>query len=68
MGHLLQKENFALVCDYMESVSESAKTVLLYAGDLLLFVVVSVLFLPAFLIVTVMQPLWSKKLGDLFGL
>ena len=33
-----------------------------------LFVAVSVLFLPAFLIVTALQDWWSKKLGSLFGL
>lgn len=42
--------------------------ILILLWNVLLFFVVSILFLPAFLIVTNLQEYWSKKLGELFGL
>ena len=37
-------------------------------GDILLFAIATILFVPAFLIVTWLQDFWSKKLSELFGL
>lgn len=37
-------------------------------GEFLLFILVSLFFLPAFLIVTYLQDYWTKKLNELFGL
>lgn len=47
----------------MDTVSKIAG----YVGNVLLFAVVSIIFLPAFLIVTTLQEVWSKKLSELFG-
>jgi uncharacterized phage infection (PIP) family protein YhgE len=35
--------------------------------DLLIFAIVTILFVPSFFIVTYLQEFWSKKLSDLFG-
>ena len=37
------------------------------AGDLLLFVILSMVFVPSFLIVHWLEDTWSKKLSELFG-
>jgi len=46
----------------METVSKS----LSFVANVLLFVLLSIIFLPAFLIVTYLQEPWTKMLGDLF--
>lgn len=35
--------------------------------DFLLFILASILFLPALLIVNILQSYWTKKLSELFG-
>lgn len=35
--------------------------------DFVLFVILSVLFIPAFFIVTYLQPIWQEKLKSLFN-
>ncbi len=47
---------------------ETVQKILLAIGEFVLFIAVSLIFLPAFLIVTYLQGYWTKKLGDLFGL
>jgi hypothetical protein len=51
----------------MEQVGDIAKTVLISLWNFGLFIVVSLVFLPSFLIVTYLQDYWSKKLSELFG-
>ena len=46
---------------------EKLEKALTYLWSLMLFVVVSIIFLPSFFVVTYMQDYWSKKLGELFG-
>ncbi|HEY0980419.1 MAG TPA: hypothetical protein VGE18_03370 [Candidatus Paceibacterota bacterium] len=41
--------------------------VFVYVGNVLLFVLVSIIFLPAFLIVNYLQEVWTKQLSELFG-
>lgn len=48
----------------MDSIESFLKLVL----DFILFVIVSILFLPSFLIVTYLQPVWQKLLQGLFDL
>ncbi|MFZ4500125.1 MAG: hypothetical protein ACOYMZ_01345 [Minisyncoccia bacterium] len=38
-----------------------------YGANVVFFVLVSIVFLPAFLIVTYLQEFWSKRLSELFG-
>lgn len=45
---------------------EVAEKILFAIGNFALFVVMSAIFLPAFLIVNYMQEAWSKKLSDIF--
>lgn len=51
----------------METFFSVAEKVLLSILNFALFVVMSVIFLPSFLIVNYMQDAWSKKLSDIFG-
>jgi hypothetical protein len=46
---------------------ESIEKILLSAGNFILFILASVIFLPAFFIVTYLQDFWSDKLSELFG-
>jgi hypothetical protein len=39
-----------------------------FAGKLLLFALLSVIFLPSFLVVTYLQESWSTMLSELFSL
>jgi hypothetical protein len=41
---------------------------LAFAGKLLLFMLLSIVFLPSFLVVTYLQESWSKMLSELFSL
>ena len=52
----------------MDHAWETVQKAILAVLDFALFVAVSLVFLPAFLIVTYLQGYWTKKLGDLFGL
>lgn len=47
---------------------ETVEKILMLILDFVIFVVLSILFLPAFLIVTYVQPIWQKKLQSLFDL
>lgn len=47
---------------------EFVEKTLISIGSFILFVVVSLLFLPSFLIVTYLEPVWKKSLNDVFGL
>lgn len=47
---------------------EAVEKTFLYIGNLIFFIILSVLFLPSFLIVTYLQETWSKMLGNLFKL
>lgn len=47
---------------------DNARSILVTIIDLVIFVIISILFIPAFLIVTIFQPVWSDKLSELFGL
>ncbi len=42
-----------------------AKT-LSYLGNLIFTIVLTILFVPSFLIVTYLQPVWAKKIGEVF--
>lgn len=46
---------------------ETVQTILLSIWRFALFIAVSIVFLPAFIIVTYLQDYWSKKLSELFG-
>lgn len=46
---------------------EIVEKILFAVGNFALFVIMSVIFLPAFLIVNYMQEAWSEKLSDIFG-
>lgn len=50
----------------MGSMDEIGKIVG-YVGNVILFVFLSIIFLPAFLIVNYLQEMWSKRLSELFG-
>ncbi|HSE56750.1 MAG TPA: hypothetical protein VLB02_01550 [Candidatus Paceibacterota bacterium] len=39
-----------------------------YVFNLIVFIVLSIIFVPAFFIVTYAQEYWSKKMADLFKL
>jgi hypothetical protein len=41
---------------------------LLYAVKLILFIILSIVFIPCFLVVNFMQKTWSGMLADLFNL
>ncbi|HWC57529.1 MAG TPA: hypothetical protein VG621_01055 [Candidatus Paceibacterota bacterium] len=47
---------------------EIIEKTLLFLIDFIFFVTLSVVFLPAFLIVTALQDTWSGKMKDVFGL
>jgi hypothetical protein len=47
---------------------EVAEKTFLYVLNVILFVVLSIFFIPSFFIVTYLQPVWAKMLGDLFKL
>ncbi len=47
---------------------ELAQKILAAVWDFALFVVLSVLFLPSFLIVTYLQKPWEEKMKDVLGL
>jgi flagellar biosynthesis protein FliQ len=46
----------------MEIIEET----LIFVGKVLLFAVLSIIFLPCFLVVNFLQETWSKMLSDLF--
>lgn len=52
----------------MDDVLKILQDALLAVLDFALFVIVSIFFIPAFLIVTYLQKYWTKKLEGLFGL
>jgi hypothetical protein len=43
-------------------------SVLIGIWNFLVFILASILFLPALLIVNLLQGFWTKQLGELFGL
>ncbi|MBP6858072.1 MAG: hypothetical protein KBC11_02700 [Candidatus Pacebacteria bacterium] len=47
---------------------EAVEKTFLYILNLVLFIVLSIFFIPSFFIVTYLQETWSKMLGDLFKL
>ncbi len=47
---------------------KAVEKIFLLGINLIFFFVLSLLFLPSFLIVTYLQPLWAKMLGELFAL
>jgi hypothetical protein len=51
-----------------DDISKAILAALQSALNLIIFVLASVLFLPALLIVNLLQDWWSKKLGSLFDL
>jgi hypothetical protein len=52
----------------LDDIGNAVLTALQSALNLIVFVLASVLFLPALLIVNLLQDWWSKKLGSLFDL
>jgi hypothetical protein len=46
---------------------EKIESIFVFGFNLLIFVLATIVFLPAFLIVNFMQNFWTKKLSDLFG-
>ncbi len=52
----------------MEKFLDVAETVIVAIFNFALFVVMSALFLPAFLIVTYLQKPWEASMKDIFGL
>ncbi len=62
--YLLQNKKYIVLYKVMEKVEKF----IVYIFNVLLFVVLSILFLPSFLIVTYIQPIWSKMLTNLFKL
>ncbi len=51
----------------MNTVLDAITPVLSRAGKLLLFIVLSLLFLPALFIVTNLQEIWSKQFEEFFS-
>jgi len=47
---------------------ETVENILIFAGRLVLFAVLTLIFIPAFLIVTYLQKPWNELLGNLFKL
>lgn len=52
----------------MDTALEILQTVLMAILNFALFVILSLLFLPSFLIVTYLQKPWEQKLKDVMGL
>ena len=52
----------------MDQALDILQTVLLAILNFALFVVMSLIFLPAFFIVTVLQKSWEEKMKDVLGL
>jgi len=48
----------------MEIIEKS----LIFVGKLILFVLLSIIFVPSFLVMTYLQDTWVKMLGELFDL
>ena len=47
---------------------ETFGKILIFAGRLVLFIAVTIIFIPAFLIVNALQSTWNGLMGDLFNL
>ncbi len=47
---------------------ETVEKILLSIGNFIFFIFLTLLFLPSFLIVTYLEGVWKKKLGEVFGL
>ncbi len=52
----------------MDFVLETAQVTLIFLWNILSFVFITLIFLPCFLIVTFLQPIWSEKLNKMFGI
>ncbi|GEM_PF-1878992 len=47
---------------------EFVEKTLLFAGKLIVFLFLTIIFVPSFLVVNYLQKTWSDMLGDLFNL
>lgn len=47
---------------------ETAEKTLIFAGKLILFFFLAVIFIPSFLVVNYLQKTWTTMLSELFGL